>query len=104
MQDSDYCTEESARLFRTILSLGYEIFQPGWPLRKMTGCANKFWVEDLLLVRRDFLQEFFRVHGEVTEVNWEYQIQVMEDEDFTIEGGYYDWADRKSNVPVYHGS
>ena len=70
----------------------------------MTGCANKFWVEDLLLVRRDFLQEFIRDDGELKKVTWEYQIQVMEDEDFTIEGGYYDWADRKSNVPVYHGS
>ena len=50
----------------------------------MNGCANKFWVEDLLLVRRDFLQEFIRDHGEVTEVNWEYQIQVMEKQDYEI--------------------
>ena len=104
MQDSDYCTEESARLFRTIISLGYEIFQPGWPLTKLTGCANKFWVEDLLLVRRDFLLEFIRDKEEMKGVKWEYQIEVMEDDDFDVVRGYYDWSDRRSNDPVYRGS
>ena len=66
LQDADYCTEESARLFRTIISQGYEIFQPGWPLTKLSGCANKFWTEDLLLVRRDFLLEFIRDHAGIS--------------------------------------
>ena len=90
MQDSDYCTEESARLFQTIISLGYEIFQPGWPLTKLTGCANKFWVEDLLLVRRDFLLEVIRDHGEMKEmkkVKWEYEIQEMKEENYEIYHG-----------------
>ena len=65
MKDDNYCTKESARLFRTILGLGYEIFQPHWPLTKLSGCANKFWTEDLLLIRRDFLLEFIRDHGEM---------------------------------------
>ena len=106
MQDSDYCTEESARLFQTIISLGYEIFRPGWPLTKQTGCANKFWVEDLLLVRRDFLLELIRDHEEMKrmkKIKWEYEIQVMDDDDFeVIPRGYYDWSDRK-NSPAYHG-
>ena len=84
MKDDNYCTKESARLFRTILGLGYEIFQPGWPLTKLPGCANKFWTEDLLLVRRDFLMEFIRETGEMKEAKWEYQIQVMQDEEFDI--------------------
>ena len=30
----EYCSEESAQLFRTILKQGYHIFYPRWPLRK----------------------------------------------------------------------
>ena len=33
-QDFDFCTAQSAELFRTILRRGYEIFQPSWPLTK----------------------------------------------------------------------
>ena len=71
-------------MFRTIIRQGYEIFQPGWPLTKLSGCSNKFWTEDLLLVRRDFLLEFIRETGEMKELKWEYQIQLIEDEEFDI--------------------
>ena len=37
-------------------------------------------------------------------VKWEYQIEVMEDDDFDVVRGYYDWSDRRSNDPVYRGS
>ena len=100
MQDSDYCTEESAILFRTIISLGYEIFQPRWPLTKQPGCANKFWIEDLLLVRRDFLLDFIRDNEEMKRVRWKYQIQVLEDKDFDIiRDVSYDWTDRYKGLP-----
>ena len=71
-------------MFRTIIRQGYEIFQPRWPLTKLPGCANKFWTEDLLLVRRDVLLDFSRDHRELREVKWEYEIQVMQDEEFEI--------------------
>ena len=71
-------------MFRTIIRQGYEIFQPRWPLTKLPGCANKFWTEDLLLVRRDVLLDFSRDHRELREVKWEYEIQVMQDEEFDI--------------------
>ena len=36
-------------------------------------------------------------------IKWEYEIQVMDDDDFeVIPRGYYDWSDRK-NSPAYHG-
>merc|ERR1711953_504474 len=34
LEDFDFCTAQSAELFRTILRRGYEIFQPSWPLTK----------------------------------------------------------------------
>ena len=92
-------------MFRTIIRQGYEVFQPRWPLTKLPGCANKFWTEDLLLVRRDFLLEVIRNHGEMKEMKkmkWEYEIQVMEDDDFHVIFGYYDWTEKK-NSPVYRG-
>ena len=56
----------------------------GWAINYSPSCANKFWTEDLLLVKRDFLLEFIRDHRELREVKWDYQIQVMQDEEFDI--------------------
>ena len=78
-------------MFRTIIRQGYEIFQPRWPLTKLPGCANKFWTEDLLLVRRDILLDFSRDHRELREVKWEYEIQVMQDEEFDIVKDFIDY-------------
>ena len=63
-QDEDYCTKESALLFETATTAGYEIFQPGWPLRKIKGCANKYYEADLLLVEKIFLAEYFNQTGQ----------------------------------------
>ena len=39
-------------MFETVLDLGYEIFEPRFPLRKMRGCKNKYFEFDLLLIER----------------------------------------------------
>ena len=74
LQDPDYCTDKSAKLFQTITGLHYEIFQPRWPLRRLPGCANKFWTEDLLLISRSFLREF-----NISYIPGEYIIQVVQE-------------------------
>ena len=57
-------------------------------------------------MRKDFLLELIRDHEEMKrmkKIKWEYEIQVMDDDDFeVIPRGYYDWSDRK-NSPAYHG-
>ena len=42
-------------MFKTIINLGYEIFAPELPLRKVIGCGNKFYEADLLLVKKEFI-------------------------------------------------
>ena len=63
-QDEDYCTKESAQLFETATRAGYEIFQPKWPLRKVTGCAVKYYEPDLLLLEKTFLIKYYNKTGQ----------------------------------------
>ena len=55
-EDDGYCTEESRTLFNISYSLGYEIFQPRLPLRKVEGCETEFYEKDLLLLKAEFVQ------------------------------------------------
>ena len=55
LKDDGYCTQNSAKLFKTIVDLGYEIFAPEFPLRKIVGCANRYYKSDLLLVSKEFI-------------------------------------------------
>ena len=59
-QGDDYCTPESAKLFQTVIDLGYEIFEPELPLRKFRGCKNKYFEDDLLLIERKILSKWMR--------------------------------------------
>ena len=59
-QGDDYCTPESAKLFQTVIDLGYEIFEPKLPLRKLRGCKNKYFVSDLMLIERKILSNWMR--------------------------------------------
>ena len=44
-------------------------------LRKVEGCAGKYWTENLLLLRRDFVKKFI----EISDINRRYKLGV-EDE------------------------
>ena len=59
-QDDDYCTPESFKLFQTVIDLGYELFEPSLPLRKLRGCKNKYYIADLLLIERKILSDWMR--------------------------------------------
>lgn len=50
----------------------------------MVGCANKHWIEDLLLLSREFLQE----RGEGSHLQGQYEIEVY-DEIFYDDGNTY---------------
>ena len=52
---ANHCTRRSKKLFNTIQQLGYQIFEPRLPLRKIKGCKNKFYETDLLLIKRDLI-------------------------------------------------
>ena len=46
-----HCTTSSAKLFKTAKELGYQIYQPRLPLRNIGGCENRFYENDLLLIK-----------------------------------------------------
>ena len=60
VQEEDYCSPESAKLFQTVLDLGYEIFKPRFPLQKMRGCKNKYFEMDLLLIKKELVTNLIR--------------------------------------------
>ena len=47
-------------MFQTVIDLGYELFEPELPLRKIRGCKNKYFVADLLLIERKTLSDWIR--------------------------------------------
>ncbi len=63
LENEHFCTQESAKLFQTILDLGYEIFEPSLPLKLMAGCQNEHYKSDLLLIERKFYQKSLRNIG-----------------------------------------
>ena len=65
LEDDQLCTESSAEFFRKISELGYEIFKPTLPLKRMIGCANKYYKDDLLLIERKFLRKYLDIHPRV---------------------------------------
>ena len=77
VQDDDHCSPESAKLFQTVLDLGYEIFEPRFPLKKMRGCKNKFYEDDLLLIEKELVTNL--INGkkvELQNMNLTYEIEV----------------------------
>ena len=82
----DYCTPDSARLFRAALELGYEILEPDLPLRRVPGCANKHYTMDLLLVQRSLLLTWARDNNmDIPDINSEYHIVLKDGEGVKIE-------------------
>ena len=73
-------------MFQTVIDLGYEIFEPRLPLRKLRGCKNKYFVTDLLLIERKILSNWLRrkktkptnmdrkYEIELNDVGYEYEI------------------------------
>ena len=51
----EHCTRRSKKLFKTIDLLGYQIYEPRLPLRKIKGCKNKYYQPDLLLIKSDLV-------------------------------------------------
>jgi hypothetical protein len=56
LEDDDECTPGSARLFDIPHSLGYQVFNPYFPLRKAPGCQTKHYITDLLLLKNEFVK------------------------------------------------
>ena len=80
VQEEDYCSPESAKLFQTVLDLGYEIFKPRFPLQKMRGCKNKYFEMDLLLIKKELVINLIK--GKKVEpgnINVTYEIEVYDD-------------------------
>ena len=66
-------------MFRAALELGYEILEPGLPLRRVRGCANKHWTMDLLLVQSSLLLAWARDNKvDIPNINTEYRIVLMD--------------------------
>ena len=77
VQDDDYCSPESAKLFQTVLDLGYEIFEPRFPLKKIRGCKNKYFEFDLLLIEKELVTNLIRGKKvELQNMNLTYEIEV----------------------------
>ena len=77
-QDLDLCSPESAKLFQTIIDLGYEIFEPSLPLRKVPGCQNANFQQDLLLVEKHFFRKWYRENKmEILNIEKPYEIVVF---------------------------
>ena len=55
LEDDDWCTPGSASLFDIPHSLGYQVFSPSMPLRRVPGCQTKHYVSDLLLLKNEFV-------------------------------------------------
>ena len=67
---------------------GFDIFHPSLPLRRMIGCANKYYEKDLLLIDRIFLEEKFKHQNISLPINYKkpYEIKIWDDiEKFDIE-------------------
>ena len=80
VQDDDYCSPKSAKLFQTVLDLGYEIFEPRFPLKKMRGCKNKFYEVDLLLIEKEQVTNLIKEKKvELQNMNVTYEIEVYDD-------------------------
>ena len=56
LEDDDWCTPGSASLFDIPHSLGYQVFSPSMPLRRVPGCQTKHFVSDLLLLKNEFVK------------------------------------------------
>ena len=56
LEDDDECTPGSASLFDIPHSLGYQVFNPYFPLRKAPGCQTKHYISDLLLLKNEFVK------------------------------------------------
>lgn len=75
LEDEDFCTTQSARLFQTAIDLGYEIFESRLPLRRKRGCQNKYWSMDLLLIDRSHVQSWIqRTKTDIQNLASEYEI------------------------------
>ena len=93
IEDDNFCTESSANYFRTISHLGYEIFEPSLPLKRITGCANKYYRNDLLLIERTFLEDFLKTYPKIRHfienvelLGKSYEINIFNDTDYFIYG------------------
>ena len=91
MEADELCTESSAEFFRKISQLGYEIFEPRLPLKRLVGCANKFYKDDLLLIERKFLTNYLKMHPRVRKfiknyklIGKPYVIKVFNGEDYNL--------------------
>ena len=91
LEDDELCTEASAEYFRKISQLGYEIFEPTLPLKRMVGCANKFYRDDLLLIERKFLTNYIEKHPRVRQfiknyklIGKPYVINIFNGEDYNL--------------------
>ena len=56
LEDENWCTPGSASLFDIPHRLGYQVFSPSMPLKKIGGCQTKYYVSDLLMLRNEFVQ------------------------------------------------
>ena len=56
LEDEDECTPGSKSLFDIPQSLGYQVFNPYFPLRKAPGCQTKNYISDLLLLKNEFVK------------------------------------------------
>ena len=67
-------------MFQTVIDLGYEIFEPKFPLTKIRGCKNKYFESDLLLIERNLLTKLVqRKKIKPFNMNTTYEIEIYDD-------------------------
>ena len=68
-------------MFQTVIDLGYELFEPELPLRKIRGCKNKYFVSDLLLIERKILSDWiWRKKVKPPNLDRKYEIELYDKE------------------------
>lgn len=82
----DYCTPESLKLFIAAIELGYDIFEPKLPLRKVHGCANKHYQPDLLLIHQNFLHRWSEENKiNIPTLENPYEVQLLTSKNYVLE-------------------
>ena len=70
--------------------MGYEIFEPKLPLKKIKGCQNGNYQPDLLLIDKNLYQTSMKKVLRRTEKNHVYEMPVYEPRESDIVNTYFE--------------
>ena len=78
MEDDNWCTPGSASLFNIPHRLGYQVFRPSIPLRKVPGCQTRNYISELLMLDNEFVKAIgSKLDNEQVHLKWEKMGQMV---------------------------